>query len=127
MLRFALFVALLVLSPAAHAASLPAHEGTCVWTKVRRVEQRLQDGEHGPFIAGSGSAVELENGGYQVSYDEIDAVNHSRRGDRVLMCLVAIPRHCPPHDDRGRLYTTTNLRTEESWTLRDAEHMCGGA
>jgi hypothetical protein len=120
------FATLACLHPAM-AGNLPLREGTCVWTKIARVEQRLQTGEHGPFLAGSGSAVEFANGGYQVSYEEIDAVNHSRRGDRVLMCLVALPRHCPPGDDRGRMYTTTNLRTMQSWTLPDAEHMCGGA
>lgn len=106
---------------------LPVREGTCVWTKILKVEQRLQEGEKGPFVAGSGSAVEFANGGYQVSYEEVEAVNRSRAGDRVLMCLVAIPRHCPAGDNRGRMYTTTNLRTMESWTLPDAEHMCGGA
>ena len=106
---------------------LPVRKGTCVWAKISKVEQRLQEGEKGPFVAGSGSAVEFANGGYQVSYEEVGAVNRSRAGDRVLMCLVAIPRHCPAGDNRGRMYTTTNLRTMESWTLPDAEHMCGGA
>ena len=30
-------------------------------------------------------------------------------------------------DARGRIYTTTNLRTLESWTMPDSEHQCGGA
>ncbi len=126
----AVFLALPTLalcSTAALAGGLPVREGTCVWTKVTRVEQRLQEGEHGPFVAGSGSAIEFANGGYQVSYDEVSAVNGSHKGDRALMCLVVIPRHCPPGDARGRIYTTTNLRTLESWTLPDAEHSCGGA
>jgi hypothetical protein len=38
-----------------------------------------------------------------------------------------LPTNCPPGDHRGKLYTTTNLRTEEAWTLPDAEHGCGGA
>jgi hypothetical protein len=25
------------------------------------------------------------------------------------------------------MYTTTNLRTLDSWTLPDSQHMCGGA
>jgi len=126
-LGFAIVMLSAACATAANGGALPVHEGTCVWTKISRVEQRLQDGEHGPFVAGSGSAVELANGGYQVSYEEIPEVNHSRKGDRVLMCLVALPRHCPPGDNRGKIYTTTNLRTMESWTLPDAEHMCGGA
>jgi hypothetical protein len=114
-------------SSVAFAGNLPSRPGSCVWTKISHVEQRLQEGEHGPFVAGSGSAVEFANGGYQVSYEEVAAVNASRKGDHVLMCLVSIPHPCPPGDGRGRVYTTTNLRTMESWTLRDAEHMCGGA
>lgn len=106
---------------------LPARPGMCVWTKIKRVEHRLQEGEHGPFIKDSGSAVEFENGGYQVDYAEWDEVNHSRAGDPVMMCLVSIPQHCPKGDNRGRVYTTTNLRTLGSWTMRDSEHSCGGA
>jgi hypothetical protein len=40
---------------------------------------------------------------------------------------VELPTDCPPGDDRGKVYKTTNKRTGESWTQADAEHMCGGA
>lgn len=112
---------------AADAGTLPTREGTCIWTKISRIEHRLQIGENGPFLPNSGSAVEFANGGYQVSYEEVDAVHHSRNGDPVLMCLITIPRNCPAGDARGRWYTTTNTRTMESWTMPDAEHSCGGA
>jgi len=126
--RFVASIVLLALgATAACAAGPPTREGTCVWTKITRVGQRLQDGENGAMVAGSGSAVAFANGGYQVSYEEVDAVNRSRPGDRVLMCLVALPGNCPPGDDRGKVYTTTNLRTMKSWTMMDSEHMCGGA
>ena len=71
--------------------------------------------------------MELANGVYGVSYEQVPAVQASRRGDRVITCLISIPQHCPPGDARGRVYTTTNLRTEESWTLPDSQHRCGGA
>jgi hypothetical protein len=74
-----------------------------------------------------GSAVHLENGGFQVSYEKVQAILNSAVGDKVLMCLVSIPENCPPGDDRGRVYTTTNMRTQESWTLPDSQHSCGGA
>jgi len=109
------------------AGGLPVREGTCVWTKIARVEHRLQNGENGPFVPDSGSAVAFANGGYQVSYEEVDAVHRARKGDPVLMCLISIPRGCPPGDGRGRWYTTTDMRTKESWTMPDAEHNCGGA
>ena len=55
------------------------------------------------------------------------AIARSRPGDPIRLCLVSIPKHCPPGDDRGRFYKATNLRTGKSWTLPDSEHMCGGA
>jgi hypothetical protein len=83
--------------------------------------------ESGQMTPGSGSAIVFANGGYQVSYEQEAAVDRSRPGDPVRICLVSIPKDCPPGDDRGRVYKTTNLRTHGSWTLPDAEHMCGGA
>ena len=101
--------------------------GTCVRTTIREVSQRLEDGVTHRPMPDSGSAVEFANGLYQVSYDQIPEVNQSRRGDPVFVCLMKLPDHCPPGDVRGKLYTTTNLRTEDSWTLPDSEHGCGGA
>lgn len=40
---------------------------------------------------------------------------------------MSLPQHCPPGDNRGKIYTTTNMRTVKSWTLPDSEHRCGGA
>lgn len=105
----------------------PVRPGTCAYTHVRTVAFRLQEGENGPPIRGSGSAVTFANGLYQVSYEQVRAVDRSRRGDPVYICLVKLPTHCPPGDDRGRIYTTTNLRTLDSWTLPDSQHSCGGA
>jgi hypothetical protein len=105
----------------------PTRPGTCAYTHVRVVTQRLEDGTTHRVIPDSGSAVEFANGLYQVSYEQVASVNRSRRGDPVYICLVKLPQNCPPGDDRGKLYTTTNLRTEESWTLGDSQHGCGGA
>ena len=127
MLRTVLTGVILVWPVAASAQLLPVREGTCVRSKIAAVEQRLRDGPNGPFIPGSGSAVRFANGGYQVAYAEIEAVQKSRTGDPVFICLIRIPRGCPAGDARGRIYTTTNLRTLESWTMPDAEHQCGGA
>ena len=75
----------------------------------------------------SGSAVTYANRGGQVSYSYIEAIAQSHIGDAVLLCLVSLPQNCPPGDDRGKVYSATNLRTNNSWTLPDAQHMCGGA
>jgi hypothetical protein len=74
------------------------------------------------------SEVSYANGGYRVSQPSfVPAIAESRGGDKVLLCLVSIPKNCPPEDDRGRLYSGTNLRTGGSWLLPDSIHMCGGA
>ena len=123
-------IVLLLLGPTTASAALrsamPRVPGTCAFTRIKQVTTRLEDGAGHP-VPDSGSAVVLENGVYGVSYDRVPEVQHSRRGDRVLTCLVKLPHNCPKGDERGKLYTTTNLRTEESWTLPDAEHYCGGA
>jgi hypothetical protein len=118
------FFLLAIFAPAffgpALAAELPRRVGQCVITAITKVGTRLD-------TPGSGSALSFENGGDQVGYDTVPAIDHSRAGDRVRMCLVSIPRHCPKGDDRGRLYRTTNLRTHQTWTMADSAHMCGGA
>ena len=120
----------LALAPAAEAADrLPTRIGQCVATSVKEVSFRLGEDVGGKFVPqeGSGSAVTLTNGGYQVSYDQIPAVDGSKPGDPVRMCLVSYPSGCPRGDRRGIIYKTTNERTHGSWTLPDSEHSCGGA
>jgi hypothetical protein len=120
--QFFLFAILsLALCTPAGAGVLPTYVGACVKTRIKSIETRLEG------VPGSGSAVSFRNGGYQVSYDTVPAIEHSKAGDPVRMCLVSIPHHCPKGDDRGRVYRTTNLHTHKSWKLPDSEHMCGGA
>lgn len=111
----------------AAAGSLPTIAGTCVRTVVTVVGQRRSDGPSGPSIPGSGSAVNFANGGYQVSYDEIEAVNLAQVNDPVVLCLVRLPSNCPPGDERGKLYATIDLWILLFWVLPDSEHACGGA
>jgi hypothetical protein len=126
MLRFAVCAAALALATPSLAENLPKRVGDCAPTKVQKIETRLVDGSGQP-VKDSGSAVEFANGGYQVSYDVVPEIEASRPGDAVKICLVSIPHPCPPGDKRGRVYKTTNLRSEGSWTLPDSEHSCGGA
>lgn len=102
------------------SASATASEriGGCNLTTVRSVGGRAGD---------SGSAIEYENGQWQVDYNTIAGIHNSRIGDRVLLCLIEVPKDCPPGDDRGRTYHGVNLRTFESWNAIDSEHSCGGA
>jgi hypothetical protein len=126
-IQFVPAVAILLTVEIAAADSLPTRIGQCTNTTIKDVTTRLQDGATNRPIPGSGSAVDFANGGYQVSYDTIAAIDQSRPGDPVTMCLVSIPKGCPPGDKRGITYKTTNTRTHGSWTLPDSEHMCGGA
>jgi len=120
--------AILLLSAGIAAADpLPTRIGQCTGTTIKDVTTRLQDGTTNKPIPGSGSAVDFANGGYQVSYDTIAAIAQSRPGDSVTTCLVSIPKGCPPGDNRGIVYKTTNQRTHGTWTLPDSEHSCGGA
>lgn len=105
----------------ARAEPLASRIGQCSNTTVARTGSRLQG------VPSSGSAVSYANGGVQVSYDLIRGIRASRPGDLVRLCLVSIPRGCPPGDNRGRIYRATNLRTGASWTAPDSQHSCGGA
>jgi hypothetical protein len=71
--------------------------------------------------------VNFANGGYQVSYDEVQAIDQAQVGDPVVLCLVRLPQNCPPGDERGKVYATVDLRTLLFWVLPDSEHSCGGA
>ena len=93
------------------------HVGDCVNTTIETI---------GPAHR-TGIFVNFANGGLGVSYDPVPPVSQSRVGDPVRMCLESIPQGCPIGDNRGRTYHVTNLRTNQSWTLPDASHECGGA
>ncbi|HEY0116218.1 MAG TPA: hypothetical protein VGB54_10890 [Allosphingosinicella sp.] len=100
--------------------------GQCAMTRITEIGYRLSDESNRP-IRDSGTYFGVGNGLGGVSYSRVAAVHRSRVGDRVRICLVSIPRGCPPGDDRGRAYRTTNLRTRQSWVMGDSQHMCGGA
>jgi hypothetical protein len=117
----ALVAVLVCHSASAGAAALPARVGACSVTTVKQIESRLEG------MPNSGSAISYDNGGYQVSYDMIAAIQASRPGDAVKLCLTYIPHPCPPGDVRGRVYRATNLRSGGHWSAPDAEHACGGA
>jgi len=116
----------------AHRASsnLPQQVGQCVETAIRKISDRFgQALSPSPPKDGfdPGTSILFENGGFQVSYAKETSAQRSKIGDKVRMCLVEIPKDCPPGDNRGRVYNTKNLRTGEAWTLSDSQHRCGGA
>ena len=106
---------------------LPVRVLDCGGAIITKISDRFGGKIGAP--ASMGSYVQLNNMGAGVSYDVEPALQNSQVGDHVLVCLVYIPDpdKCPPGDTRGRIYTYTNLRTLQSWTLPDSQHMCGGA
>ncbi len=127
-LAIATCVALLP-APVALSQQMPTKVGQCTKATIKQIGTRF--GERLVKPKGSdmdtGTSVALSNGVYGVSYSFVEAVAKSRVGDKVTTCLVSLPKNCPEGDDRGKFYTTTNLRTQGSWTLPDSQHMCGGA
>ncbi len=99
----------------------PRKVGQCVRTEISELGSRLEGAPD------SGSAVAYANGVTGVSYDVVTPLRRSRVGDPVTLCLVSIPRNCPPGDDRGKVYSAANWRTQERWSLPDSQHSCGGA
>ncbi|ACL57275.1 conserved hypothetical protein [Methylobacterium nodulans ORS 2060] len=120
-------MAVTLLGPA--AARPPSKVGMCSASVIVRIGTRFSDKLVKPKGDGvdEGTTVQLKNGVYGVSYEYVPEVGRSRVGDKVMTCLVSVPKGCPKGDDRGKAYTTTNLRTQESWTMSDSQHMCGGA
>lgn len=110
-----------LLPPDAQAAALAMTVGQCTTTTVVRVGTRLVN------TPGSGTAIQFANGVALVSYDTVSPAEASKPGDPVRMCLQSVPKHCPPGDERGKVYKVTNLRTRQSFTLPDSQHECGGA
>ena len=108
---------------------LPTRVAQCTMSKIAAITDRF-GGELKQPAADAydrGTAVDFANNGHQVSYSFESAIANSAIGDPVLICLVSIPKNCPKGDDRGKFYSTTNLRTKGSWILPDSQHMCGGA
>ena len=103
----------------------PEYVGQCFLTSVVKVETRLEDA--GQSVPDSGSVIELLDGHYNVAYDLLPAISQSKKGDRIRLCVIHLPTHCPNGDTRGIRYRGRNLRTGMSWVASDAEHVCGGA
>lgn len=108
----------------------PTRIGECAERTIAVISTRFNEklpSKRPKPVNDGGSYVRYTSKDTQVSYEWDAALSHSKIGDKVRFCLVSIPKDCPPGDDRGRVYQTTNLRTNESWTMQDDPHKCGGA
>jgi hypothetical protein len=124
---FLILLTVPVFSLSSPAAPPPTRVGECRQTFVSSVGTRLEDGVTGQPIIGSGTSIQLTNGISLVSYDTVPEAESSKPRDPVKVCLVSIPKNCPRGDNRGKIYTVTNLRTHKLFTLPDSQHSCGGA
>lgn len=77
---------------------------------------------HGSRIFGVGNM-----GWVNTPYSRTPALEHSRPGDSVLVCLVKYYADCPKGDDRGRTFSVKNLRTGAKFEAMNGSHICGGA
>ena len=105
------------------------HVGQCTITKIASISTRFGEELKPPTdeLDSSATVISYANTGYQVSYSYIAAIAQSHIGGEVLLCLVSIPKNCPAGDERGKIYSATNLNTTAYWLLPDAQHGCGGA
>lgn len=77
---------------------------------------------HRSRIFGAGNT-----GSIKTPYSRSHALERSRPGDRVLVCLVKYYAGCPKGDDRGRTFSVRNLRTGDTFEAANGSHICGGA
>ena len=108
-------------APVLAAGAVPTKVGQCVATKIKEKFSRLEG------VPDSGSGIQYANGIVGMSYEIIRPITKAKVGDKITLCLISIPKGCPPGDDRGRIYLARDLRTGGKWELAVAEHMCGGA
>ena len=106
--------------------SLPAAIGRCAETIVTKVVRRPYEKDD-PAAVNFGSAIRYKNGGGQISSEQNAGIDASMPGDRVKICLVALPHNCPRGDKRGAVYHALNMRTGQEWDAPNSEHACGGA
>ncbi len=116
---------------------LPKKVGKCVDSFVDEKTTRFEDavpGEAGGEVNisfANGLGVYITDVPYLSPNDNPDKhLYHSQdfiKGDKVKICLIAVPVECPPGDDRGKVYSVTNYKNKKSFKGIDSWHSCGGA
>ncbi len=98
----------------------------CSDTTVQSISSRLADGDGRP-IPNMGSQIVFANGISVVDYETPKVVERERTGDKVQVCLVAVPKNCPPGDERGKVYRVFDYGQKAAYEMGDSQHVCGGA
>ncbi|MBV2180904.1 MAG: OB-fold putative lipoprotein [Castellaniella sp.] len=100
-------------------------EGQCRTSTILKISHRLES--NGAPMVGSGSAVNLANGLYLVSYEESKIIQDSKIGDPVIACMVQTEKSCPANRPSSDGYVLINTRTHGFWSASTSEHSCRGA
>lgn len=132
---------LITFTPSAFSRSyngnLPKKVGDCTESFIIKKSTRFEGSV--PGESGGEVIVSLENGislyilivsgiPSSVNMDEYMYSTHDFvKGDKIKMCLVSLPKHCPPGDERGKTYSIFNYRSNKAFTGVDSWHSCGGA
>ena len=124
-----------LLTKEARAAAAPTTVGACSQTTVTAKRFRMASSPGDPGYQPSSSPLGKEVlisfanglGLYAGEGDAFILSNHFAPGHRVTLCLVSLPKDCPPGDDRGKVYRLTDLQTRRTLTGIDSWHLCGGA
>jgi hypothetical protein len=93
---------------------------------VKSIGSRLTDGDGKP-MPNMGSTLAFSSGLSFVDYETPKVVELQSVGDKVQVCLVALPKNCPKGGDRGKLDRVFDYRQKASYEMGDSQHMCGGA
>ena len=122
------------------AGSAKAHAptqviGTCRFTTVESKRFRMApspgDAGYKPSDSPLGKEVliSLTNGigVYAGDGDAFILSNDFAPGHSVKVCLLSVPKNCPPGDQRGKTYSLTDQQTRRSLKGIDSWHLCGGA
>lgn len=120
---------------AARAEAPPRSEGTCSSTTVESKRFRMARSPGDPGYtpsdnpAGKEVLISLNNGigVYAGDGDAFILSPHFASGHPVTLCLIEVPKHCPPGDNRGKIYTLTDRKTGRTVRGIDSWHLCGGA
>jgi uncharacterized protein YecT (DUF1311 family) len=123
--------------PRSDKAHLPKKVGDCIESFITKKSTRFEGSV--PGEPGGEVVVSLENGIslYVLTVYEIpSSVNTDKymystpdfvKGDKIKLCLVSLPKNCPPGDERGKTYSVFNYRSKRGFTGVDSWHSCGGA
>ena len=112
----------LIFAPSMALATSLHRVGQCERTRIKQIMGRIS-----PHPNQMGTGIAYANGILGETYEFVAAIARSRVGDPIKLCLISLPKNCPPGDNRGIFYSARNLRTGAHWTLPNAEHLCGGA